>query len=122
MKIKLIPSINAPEYDISGNVITATHNDEVEVIDLSEFPQNGKWQGGELENITKLSPSNVICDVFHDGELHVKLCQKVPVAFTTKHGDKEIKHQTGDWVESDWIDADDYEKEKLYIKEVGNEN
>lgn len=122
MKIKFEAWEKAPEYDISGNVITATHNDEVEVIDLSEFPQNGKWQGGELENITELSPSNVICDVFHDGELHVTLCQKVPVAFTTKHGDKEIEHQTGDWVESDWIDADDYEKGKLYIKEVGNEN
>ena len=122
MKIKLKATPKAPEYDISGNVITATHSDEVEIIDLSGFPEGGKWQGGELENITGLSPSNVISDVFHDGELHITLCQKVPVAFTTKHGDKEIEHQTGDWVESDWIDADDYEKGELYIKEVVDEN
>ena len=121
MKIKFTPFINAPEYDVSGNVITAEYNAKTEIIDLSEFPKNGKWQGGELESITELNPSNVIFDVFHNGELHVTLCQKVPVAFTTKHGDKEIEHQTGDWVESDWIEAGDYEKGKLYIKEVTNE-
>ena len=121
MKIKFEAWKSAPEYDISGNVITAEYNGKSETVDLSGFPEDAKWEGGELESITDLSPSNVIVDVFHDGELHVTLCQKVPVAFTTKHGDREIEHQTGDWVESDWIDSDDYEKGKLYIKEVSNE-
>ena len=122
MKLKFEAWEKAPEYDISGNVITAKYNGKTETIDLSEFPESGQWQGGELEIITDLNPSNIINDVFHDGELHVTLCQKVPVAFTTKHGDKEIEHQTGDWIESDWIDVDDYEKGELYIKEVSDED
>ena len=121
MKLKFEAWHKAPEYDISGDVIKAEYNGKTESIDLSEFPENGEWEGGELENITGLSASNVISDVFHNGELRVTLCQKVPVAFTTKHGDREIEHQTGNWIESDWIDAADYEKGKLYIKEVSNE-
>ena len=107
MKIKFEAWKSAPEYDISGNVITAEYNGKSEIIDLSGFPEGGKWEGGELENITELSLSNVIVDVFDDGDIHVILCQKVPYI--------------GHWMESDWIDADDYEKGKLYIKEVSNE-
>ena len=119
MKIKLIPTPKSPEYEFSGNVITATYNDEIEIIDLTKFPQNGKWQGGELENITELSLESVIRDVFHNGELHVILPQKIPFKIINK--DNGIKFQTGHWVESDWIDSNDYDPNELYIKEVRNE-
>ena len=109
MKIKFKATSKAPEYDISGKVITATNNDEIEIIDLSEFPKGAKWQGGELEKISDLNSLDVIFNVFHDGELHVTLCQKIP------------DPQTGNWVESDWIDSNDYDPNELYIKEVSDE-
>jgi len=107
MQLKFEAWEKAPEYDISGNTITATHNGQSEIIDLSGFPEGAKWQEGELEVITSLNSSNIVKNVFHDGELHVILCQEVP--------------SIGHWRESDWIDANDYEKGELYIKEVSNE-
>lgn len=139
MKIKLLATGQSPDYyTIDGETIIAHVGEQQEEIDLSDFPEEAKWEGAETE-VLELRGSQIIRNVDRvDGELEVILCQKAPVSKVTyflngkrktvlatdpepSEYDKKVKHRGGHWTESDWIDASDYEPEKLYIKEVTDE-
>jgi len=78
-----------PTYSMSGETV----ND----FDLSVMEHGDKFIGGEETG--KAGIRDVVRDA--DGELWVTLCQEVG---------------PGHWSESDWIDADDYALEKVYVK------
>lgn len=126
MKIKFLATSQQGQYSINDEVLTV----DGEPIDLSEFPEGGKFEGVEgdekkiVRNIERV-----------DGELHVTICQSPPitkVTYKTKEGlihatpedpepdeyEKKIEHRGGHWTESDWIDAEDYDPDTLYIQEV----
>lgn len=106
MNVKFRATHKAPEYQIDGEVITASYKDKDDTVDMSEFPNGAKYN--DIESDLDLVNELIIFDVQRkEGELHVVLCQQYP--------------SIGHWIESNWINADDYEKGKLYIKEVTNE-
>lgn len=125
MKIKFLATSKGAEYSFKGEKITI----DGEEIDLSEFPESARFQGIEGDE------KNVVRNIERkDGEMYVTLCQACPVSrisYKTDQGmihrlasdpapesyTQKIEHRGGHWTESDWIDADEYDPEKLYIKE-----
>ena len=127
MKIKFLATSKEADYEFEGETVTINR----EALDLSEFPQDGKFEGVEGD------VNRIIRNVERTDDLYVTLCQSPPVTKVTyiKDGksktltadaeapehDKKIEHRGGNWTESDWIDSNDYDPNKLYIKEVSNE-
>lgn len=134
MKIKFLATALAPEYSISGETITIDHDGETETLDLSGFPEGAIFEGVEFDSDM---PAMFIRNVDRTSEdLFVTLCQMAPVSMITYVVDgemihkepqdpepetysKKIEHRAGHWKESDWIDADDYNPETLYIQPNG---
>jgi len=108
MKIQFIPiSRKTPTYSFLGEKITVYHENQSEEIDISDFPESAVFKGVEPYNIS-LKGTHIIRNIERkDGELYVSVCKQHP--------------PRGHWLESDWIDAQDYKKGELYIKEVNNE-
>lgn len=123
MKIKLKATASAPAYDINGESING--------FDLSVIEQGGKFVGNEDTREAGIR------DAYRDesGELHVVLKQAPPVtkisyivngkpvtlkpdAEPPEGYSKAVEHRGGNWTESDWIDAADYDPGTLYIKKV----
>ena len=127
MKIKFLATSKEANYEFEGETVTING----EALDLSEFPQDGKFEGVEGDE------NRIIRNVERTDELYVTICQSPPVTKVTyiKDGksttlsagaeapeyDKKIEHRGGNWTESDWIDSNDYDPNELYIKEVSNE-
>lgn len=108
MKIKLLATSAAPDYySFSGDVITAYHGKEVEVYDLSAFPDGGIFEGAE--------PVNDVTAIRHieriDGVLRVTLLQQV---IAGQYPDRKAH-----WRESAWIDAADYDPNTCYVTPTG---
>lgn len=106
MKIKFLAAGNAPDsYSFSGDVITATYRGAAETFDFSSFDTGAVFDSIELE-VLPLIYTHVIPSVKRiDGELYVTLCQKAGA---------------GHWVESDWLNAEEYNPQTKYILEVNN--
>ena len=127
MKIKFLATAKEASYEFNGETVTING----EALDLSEFPQEGVFEGIEEDE------KRIVRNVERADELYVTLCQSPPVTKVTyiKGGesttlpadseapehDKKIEHLGGNWTESDWIDSNDYDPNELYIKEVTNE-
>ena len=127
MKIKFLATAKESDYEFEGETVTING----EPLDLSEFPEDGKFEGVEGDE------NRIIRNVERTDDLYVTLCQAPPVTKVTyiKDGesttlpagaeapeyDKKIEHRGGNWAESDWIDSNDYDPNELYIKEVSNE-
>ena len=127
MKIKFLATAKEADYEFNGESVTING----EALDLSEFTQDGKFEGVEGD------ADRVIRNVERTDDLYVTLCQSPPVTKVTyiKDGksttlpadteapeyDKKIEHRGGNWTESDWIDSNDYDPNELYIKEATNE-
>lgn len=95
MKIKFIATGIAPEkYEFEGEKVIFNG----EVYDLSIFEEGDAFEGidGEVQGIRAVERI--------DGELYITLCQKAP---------------QGHWTGKDlaYIDAKDYNPNKLYIRE-----
>jgi len=103
MKIKFLATSNAPSsYKFINDVVVANHHGAQIEIDLSSLDYGDKVESIEIDGEEQ---SSVIREVFRDknGVLNAILCQKAPL--------------NSNWVESDWIDSSDYDKNILYIKE-----
>jgi len=127
MKIKFLATAKEADYEFEGETVTING----EGLDLSEFPQDGKFEAVEGDE------NRIIRHIERTDNLYVTLCQAPPVTkvtyikdgkSTTLTGDAEapeydskIEHRGGNWTESDWIDSNDYDHNELYIKEVTNE-
>jgi len=127
MKIKFLATAKEADYQFEAETLTING----EALDLSEFPQDGKFEEVEGDKY------RIIRNIERTDDLYVTLCQSPPVTKVTyiKDGksitlpadaeapeyDKKIEHRGGNWTESDWIDSNDYEPNELYIKEVTNE-
>jgi len=127
MKIKFLATAKEADYEFEGETVKING----EALDLSEFPQDGKFEGVEGDE------NRIIRNVERTDDLYVTLCQSPPVTKVTyiKDGksttlpvdaeapeyDKKIEHRGGHWTESDWIDSNDYDSNELYIKEVSDE-
>lgn len=127
MKIKFLATAKEANYEFNGETVTING----ESLDLSGFPQDGKFEGVEGDD------DRIIRNVERTDDLYVTLCQAPPVTKVTyiKDGksttlpadaeapgyDKKIEHRGGNWTEGDWIDSNDYVPNELYIKEVSNE-
>lgn len=96
MKIKFLATGIAPEkYEFDGEKVIA---DGV-VYDLSSIKEGDSFIGFENDELFAVRDAERI-----NGELYVTLCQKAP---------------SGHWRGIDeWIDAEDYSPDKLYIKEI----
>ena len=108
MKIKFLATSKSYQCEIE--------NESINGFDLSEIEEGDKFIGNQQTRELGIR------DAYRqDGELHAILCQAVPVSsvFTAPNGN-EIPIQGGNWTESDWIDANEYDPETLYIQEVGN--
>ena len=102
MKIKLKATGSAFNYTIDGEEINGFDFGIVE-------------HGGRVTPTSELRESGIRkVERDENGELWVTLCQAPPVTRTYKGA--ELRE--GDWTESDWIDAADYDPETLYIKEI----
>lgn len=88
MKIKFLATAKAPIYSISG--------EEINGIDLSPLEYGGQFIG-DIES--KGQGIRAVERDEHD-ELWVTLCQSVG---------------PGHWVESDWMDAADYDPNAIYV-------
>jgi len=114
MKIKLAATGQGPaRYEIVGETIiafeTGDGNSEISVFDsfdLSGIENGDDFLGIESESIS-ISSQQIIRSAFRDdqGELHVELCQACPPG-------------GGNWEESDWLDASEYEANTYYIKRI----
>jgi len=127
MKIKFLATSKEADYEFNGETVKING----ETLDLSEFPQDGKFEGVEG------GENRIIRNVERTDDLYVTLCQAPPVTKVTyiKDGkpktlpadaeapeyDRKIEHPGGNWTESDWIDSNDYDPNELYIKEVSDE-
>ena len=109
MKIQFIPiSRKTPTYSFLGEKITVHHDNQSEEIDISDFPESAVFKGVEPDKIS-LKGSHIIRNIERkDEELYVSVCKQHPPG--------------GHWLESDWIDSDDYDPNEVYIKEVSNDN
>jgi len=121
MKIVFNPASHAPEkYEFDGERITAHYQGKSETFDLSGLEEGDKFyvmeedekgepfrKHGVEPEVLDLPGTKVIRDaVRRNGELHVYLKQEKPI-------------RSGHWKYSDWIDAKDYDPDKLYIKKEG---
>lgn len=91
MKIKFLATGNAPSYEISGETING--------LDLSIVEHGGKFVGSDETRAAGIR--NAERD--SDGELWVTLCQQVG---------------PGHWTESEWLDAEDYDAEEVYVRKL----
>ncbi len=100
MRIKFLATGSAPEYTIDGDTVNG--------IDLSgDYDAEQAREQGIREAYMQ------------DGEWHVVLCQMAPVTHAVTLSDGQvIETRGGDWQESDWIDAEDYDPAVMYIKEL----
>jgi len=97
MKIKFkAKGIQQPNYTI----VVSTIND----IDLSLFPVGGKFIGDEATQAAGIYDVEYV-----DSELHVTLAQ-TGLAYQC-----QPTNGSHDWVESDWIDATEYDDNTVYI-------
>lgn len=134
MKLKFLALHKAPEsYSFSGETVTAFFQNNSETFDLTDF--EGEFESCETDTIL-LKGQYVIDNIERtEDELYVTLAQAPPVTkitYKTELGlihlsptDNEpesyiskVEHREGHWIESDWIDSEDYNPETLYIKEV----
>ncbi len=106
MKIKFLATFDAPDsYSFSGDILTFNYGEDSDTIDLSGFTEDAKFEN--VSSNVNLQGSFIIRDMYwHENELYLILCQK--------------PSNTGHWVESDWIDSQDYNSETLYIQEAQN--
>ena len=104
MKIQFLATGRPFSYNISGEAINGFDFSIVE-------------HGGKVTPTNELREAG-IRGVERDekGELFVTLCQAPPVTKVIRG----VEMREGDWRESDWIDAADYDAETLYIKEMTN--
>lgn len=104
MKLQFLATAQAPDsYEIAVEEITAHKGEQSEEIDLSPIEEGGQFQGIELDTL-ELPASQVIRNAERkNGELYVTLCQQAG---------------SGHWRKSEWIDADDYDPEQIYIKRI----
>ena len=104
MKIKFLAKGRPFDYEINEETVNGFDFSIVE-------------HGGKVTRTSELREAG-IRKVERDegGELWVTLCQAPPVTRVYKG----VEFREGDWTESDWIDAADYDPETLYIKEVSN--
>lgn len=71
--------------------------------------------GGEVTATKELREAGIRkVERDENGELWVTLCQAPPVTRVFKG----VEFREGDWTESDWIDAGEYDPDTLYIKEI----
>ena len=120
MKIKFLATAKAPEkYEFKGEVVKAFYKGKSEEFDLSDlehgdvfgniFDIDNPRLGCEPQELD-LHGGLVIRDAWRDsgGELNVLLCQEAGV---------------GHWRSSPgWFNADNYDPDKVYIKEVRQDN
>ena len=127
MQIKFLATSKEADYEFNGETVKING----EELDLSKFPQDGKFEGVEGDE------NRIIRNVERTDDLYVTLCQSPPVTKVTyiKGGksttlpadaeapdyDNKIEHRGGNWAESDWIDSNEYDPNELYIKEVNDE-
>lgn len=99
MKVKFLATGNAPtHYSFDGETVTA-HYVSDEAFNLSSLGEGDRFDGVEVEALA-LPAQQVIREAERvDGELYVTLCQRVG---------------PGNWTESDWIDAIEYDPDKVY--------
>ena len=105
MQIKFLATGRPFSYDISGESINGFDFGIVE-------------HGGQVTATDDLRESGIRgVERDESGELFVTLCQAPPVTKVIRG----VELREGDWRESDWIDAADYDPETLYIEEVSRE-
>lgn len=110
MRIKFLATGSAPDYIING--------DKINNIELSEIADKFEMYDEE-GNPTQASIAGIREAYMQDGEWHVVLCQMAPVTHAVTLSDGQvIETRGGDWQESDWIDAEDYDPTVIYIKEL----
>lgn len=103
MKIKVIPTGNAPtHYSFNGEVITAHYDGKAEHFGFSGLSAGDQFQGVALDTLEGVAPSQVIRDAYRDeaGELHVTLCQKVG---------------PGHWEAGEEIDSSQYDPDQIQV-------
>lgn len=107
MKLKFLAT-NGPlvKYEIDGEKITITKDGGSDQLDLSEFETGDKYEGCSLSCLSR--GKRVVRNVERDsnGELWVTLTQECG---------------KGHWRESDWIDSEDFDPYKTYIREISAE-
>ena len=106
MKVKFLAVKESPErYSFDGETVTAHYRGGKDTFDLSAFKSGDALVG--LETTLDLDGGFIIRNIKrNNGILYVTLCQKP---------------SKGHWRGiGEWIDADDYDPNKMYIKEVGN--
>ena len=104
MKIKFLATGRAFDYTIDGQTINGFDFGIVE-------------HGGKVTPTSELREAGIRgVERDESGELFVTLYQAPPVTKFVRG----VEMREGDWRESDWIDAADYDPETLYIKEMTN--
>ena len=104
MQLKFLATGRPFAYEISGETINDFDFDIVE-------------HGGKVTATSELREAGIRkVERDENGELWVTLCQAPPVTKVVRG----VEMREGDWRESDWIDAADYDPETLYIKEQTN--
>ena len=102
MKTKFLAKNKPYNYSISGETINGFDFSVVE-------------HGGKVTITNELREAGIRgVERDENGELFVTLCQAPPVTKVIRG----VEMREGDWRESDWIDAADYNAETLYIKEL----
>lgn len=107
MKIKFLATGNAPDlYRFEGEVIKSFYGGKNNAFDLSVLRDGDEFLG--IKSDLDLLPPLIIRNARRvDGTLYVTLCQKSP---------------KGDWRDAgEWINADEYDPNKMYIKEVDSD-
>ena len=104
MQLKFLATGRPFSYDISGETINAFDFSIVE-------------HGGKVTPTSELREAGIRkVERDENGDLWVTLCQAPPVTKVIRG----VELREGDWRESDWIDAADYNAETLYVKELTN--
>ena len=104
MKIKFLATGRPFDYAINDETVNGFDFSIVE-------------HGGKVTATSELREAGIRkAERDENGELYVMLCQAPPVTKVIRG----VEFREGDWRESDWIDAADYDPEALYIKEITN--
>lgn len=102
MKIKVLPTGDAPEYyTFNGEVVTAHKDGLSEDFDLSVIQTGDQFTGIEADTLN-LNGSHILRNVYRDqlGELHISICQKVGA---------------GHWEAKDEFDVNQYEPSNINV-------
>lgn len=102
MKIKFIPTGNAPDYfTFYGDIVTAHHNGVSEDFNFVGFEPTDSFTGLRVDSLD-IPWRQIIREASRDesGELHVTLCQRTGA---------------GHWAEGPEIDSDDYSPENINV-------